>query len=61
MDHPRPGLKYVPVKDLDRSKTSFADFTVADPAQEKLGKGVGALPYTHMVARELLQGAAANR
>jgi PRC-barrel domain protein len=38
MDHPRPGLKSVPVKDLDRSKTSFVGFTVDDPAGEKLGK-----------------------
>lgn len=37
MDHPRPGLKYVPVKDLDRSKTSFENFTVDDPSSEKLG------------------------
>lgn len=38
MDHPRPGLKYEPAKDLDRSKISFVDFTVDDPAGEKLGK-----------------------
>ena len=52
MKHPRPGLKYVSVKGLDRSKTSFEDFTVEDPAGEKLGKLEGfiidvekAIPY----------------
>jgi hypothetical protein len=52
MKHPRPGLKYVSVKDLDRSKTSFEDFTVEDPGGQKLGKLEGfiidvdkAIPY----------------
>jgi hypothetical protein len=52
MDHPRPELKYVAVKDLDRSKRSFEDFTVEDPASETLGKLEGfiidtgkAIPY----------------
>lgn len=56
MDHPRPGLKYVPVKDLDRSKTTFVDFTVDDPVGERLGKLEGfiidvekALPYYSVV------------
>ena len=38
MDHPRPGLKYVTVGELDRSKKSFENFTVDDPAGETLGK-----------------------
>jgi PRC-barrel domain protein len=38
MDHPRPGLRYVNVDDLDSGKKTFADFTVEDPAAEKLGK-----------------------
>jgi hypothetical protein len=37
MDGPRPGLTYVPVKQLDRSKM-FDNFTVKDQAGEKLGK-----------------------
>jgi hypothetical protein len=37
MDRPRPGLTYVPVKELDRSKM-FDNFTVKDQAGEKLGK-----------------------
>jgi len=52
MDHPRPGLKYVAVDDLDRSKKSFQNFAVDDPAGEKLGKLEGfilnttkAIPY----------------
>jgi PRC-barrel domain protein len=38
MDRPRPGLKYLPVDELDRSKMTFENFTVEDPAGEKLGK-----------------------
>jgi hypothetical protein len=38
MDHPRPGLKYMPVEELDRSKMTFENFTVKDQAGEKLGK-----------------------
>jgi len=38
MDRPRPGLKYVEVEKLDRSKKTFENFTVEDPAGEKLGK-----------------------
>jgi len=38
MKHPFPGLRYVPAKELDRSKMSFEDYTVEDPAGEKLGK-----------------------
>jgi hypothetical protein len=38
MDRPRPGLKYVPVEDLDRSKMTFDKVTVKDQAGEKLGK-----------------------
>ena len=52
MKHPRPGLSYVPVKELDRSKMSFEDYTVEDPADEKVGKLEGfildvdrAIPY----------------
>jgi hypothetical protein len=37
MDRPRPGLTYVPVKELDRSKM-FDNFTVRDQAGEKLGQ-----------------------
>jgi PRC-barrel domain protein len=52
MDHPLPGLKYVSATDLDRSKKRFGNFTVEDPAGEKLGKLEGfildvddAIPY----------------
>src|SRR5262249_41591559 len=52
MKNPRPSLKYVSVKELDRSKMSFENFTVEDPAVEKLGKLEGfiidvdkAIPY----------------
>lgn len=52
MDHPRPGLRYISVGDLDDSKKTFDDFTVDDPAGEKLGKLEGfvlnvdsAVPY----------------
>src|SRR5262245_3506449 len=52
MKNPRPSLKYVPVKELDRSKMSFENFTVEDPAAEKFGKLEGfiidveqAIPY----------------
>jgi hypothetical protein len=52
MKHPRPGLSYVPCKELDRSKMSFEDYAVEDPAAEKLGKLEGfiidvdqAIPY----------------
>jgi len=40
MDHPRPGLKYLPVKEFDRQNpsTRFGEFTVKDKADEKLGK-----------------------
>jgi len=38
MDHPRPGLKYVTVGELDRSKKSFQNFAVDDPAGETLWK-----------------------
>ena len=38
MDHPRPGLRYVSVDDLDDSKKTFKDFAVDDPNGEKLGK-----------------------
>jgi hypothetical protein len=38
MDHPRPGLKFLPVDELDRSKRTFDNFTVKDQAGEKLGK-----------------------
>lgn len=37
MDHPRPGLRYVSVKDLDGGRHTFEDFTVDDPNGEKLG------------------------
>jgi hypothetical protein len=37
MDHPRSGLKYVRVEELDRSKKTLENFTVEDPAGEKLG------------------------
>ena len=52
MKHPRPGLSYVPCKELDRSKMSFEDYTVEDPAAEKIGRLEGfiidvdqAIPY----------------
>jgi hypothetical protein len=35
MDHPRPGLRYIGVDELDRT---FSGFAVDDPAAEKLGK-----------------------
>lgn len=35
---PRPGLTYVPVNELDRSKRTFDNFTVEDPAGDQLGK-----------------------
>ena len=38
MDHPRPGLRYISVGDLDGDKRTFDGFTVEDPAGEKLGK-----------------------
>jgi PRC-barrel domain len=38
MDHPRPGLRYISVDELDREKKTFDGFTVEDPAGEKLGK-----------------------
>ena len=37
MDHPRPGLRYVSVKDLDGGRQTFEDFTVEDPGGERLG------------------------
>jgi hypothetical protein len=56
MKHPFPGLRYVPAKELDRSKMSFEDYTVEDPAGEKLGKLEGfmldmdeAIPYYSVV------------
>jgi hypothetical protein len=52
MDHPRPGLKYVTVDELDKSKTTLEHFKVVDSAGEQLGKLEGfiintpqALPY----------------
>ena len=52
MDHPKPGLKFVPIDELDRSKVTFDNFTVEDPAGEKLGALEGfildvssAIPY----------------
>jgi hypothetical protein len=38
MKRPRPGLKYLPIEELDRSKMTFDNFTVKDQAGEKLGK-----------------------
>jgi len=38
MDHPRPGLKYVPLDELDRSKMTFDNFNVNDQAGDKLGR-----------------------
>jgi len=56
MKQPRPGLRYMPVKDLDRTKMSFENYTVDDPATEKLGKLEGfiidvdkAVPYYTVV------------
>src|SRR5881394_261630 len=37
MDHPRPGLRYVSVKDLDSGKQTMQDFTVDDPTGARLG------------------------
>lgn len=37
MDHPRPGLRYISVHDLDGGQHSFEDFTVQDASNEKLG------------------------
>jgi PRC-barrel domain len=37
MDHPLPGLTYVPINELDGSKLKFENFAVEDPAGEKLG------------------------
>lgn len=41
MDHPHSGFMYVRVEELDRSKWKFDNFTVEDPAGEKLGKVEG--------------------
>lgn len=56
MDHPRPGLRYISVQDLDDGQHTFEDFTVDDPAGEKLGVLKGfvlnvndALPYYAVV------------
>ena len=38
MDHPRPGLRYISVAELDGEKKTFDGFTVEDPAGETLGK-----------------------
>ncbi|HZR26870.1 MAG TPA: PRC-barrel domain-containing protein [Vicinamibacterales bacterium] len=38
MDHPRPGLRYISVSELDGDRRTFDGFTVDDPAGEKLGK-----------------------
>jgi hypothetical protein len=38
MNRPRPGLKYLPTKELERSAMTFDKFTVEDQAGEKLGK-----------------------
>jgi PRC-barrel domain protein len=38
MDHPRPGLKYVDAKDLDKKTFDFSEVEVDDPAGEKLGR-----------------------
>ena len=37
MDHPRPGLRYVSVQNLDGEQHTFEDFTVEDPDGDKLG------------------------
>jgi len=37
MDHPRPGLRYISVHDLDGGQPSFEDFIVQDPTGERLG------------------------
>src|SRR5579871_311794 len=38
MDHPRPGLRYISVKDLDGGQHTFEDFSVHDPNNERLGQ-----------------------
>ncbi len=37
MDHPRPGLRYINVHDLDGGQHTFEDFTVNGPEGERLG------------------------
>jgi PRC-barrel domain protein len=37
MDHPRPGLRYVSVHDLNDERHRFEDMTVHDPGGERLG------------------------
>jgi len=37
MDHPRPGLRYLTVHDLDGDGETFEDFTVHDPNGDNLG------------------------
>jgi hypothetical protein len=37
MDHPRPGLKFVPDSELDQRGTKLQNFAVEDPDGEKLG------------------------
>jgi hypothetical protein len=41
MDHPRSGLQFLAAKELSRSRAPFDDFTVNDPAGEKLGSLAG--------------------
>jgi hypothetical protein len=38
MDHPRPGLRYISVKDLDSGQHTFEDFSVQDPNGDRLGQ-----------------------
>jgi hypothetical protein len=43
MDHPRRGLTYVKVEELDQSQFSFKNFTMEDQAGEKLGDVEGVI------------------
>jgi len=47
MDHPRPGLRYVSVKDLDGGQQTFEDFTVNAPNGERLGQLEGFILNLH--------------
>jgi PRC-barrel domain len=47
MDHPRSGLRYISVDELDGEKKTFDGFTVNDPAGEKLGKLEGFVVDVH--------------
>jgi hypothetical protein len=38
MDHPRPRLRYVGVKELDGGQQTFEDFSVQDPNGDRLGQ-----------------------